>query len=146
MKLAGTIVVLALALHVAGSVASAQTVKVAHGFTTTIFVDVPALVWFGGPYCPQGHTLSSLSIEICHDPVEYTCTEYLCTDPAGQQYRAPMHHGVNPSCVQNGLQTKACSSDLELPEARPTLKQLCELLPKVYDKSYAQAPLLPPNY
>jgi hypothetical protein len=56
-----------------------------------------------------------------------------------------MHHGVNPSCVQNGLQTEACSNDLKLPESRPTLKQLCELLPKVYDKSYANAPRLPPN-
>ena len=145
MKIPSAIVVLALSLHLAGSVATAQTVQAARGFTTTIFVDVPALVWFGGPYCPQGHTLSSLSTEICIEPVEYTCTEYLCTDPSGQQYRAPMRHGVNPSCVQNGLQTKACSNDLELPESRPTLKQLCELLPKVYDKSYANAPLLPSN-
>jgi hypothetical protein len=127
-------------------VAAAQTVKVARGFTATISVSVPAVVSFGGPYCPPGHTLSSLSTEICLDPVEYTCTEYLCTDPAGQQYRAPMHHGVNPSCVQNWLQTEACSNDLERPEALPTLEQLCELLPKIYDKSYAHAPLLPTDY
>lgn len=135
-----TFVIVALALHLAGSMAAAQT---ARGFTTTIFVDVPALVSFGGPYCPQGHTLSSFSTEVCLDPVEYTCTEYLCTDPSGQQYRAPMRYGSNPSCVQNGLQTEACSNDITFPESRPTLQQLVDLLPKVYDKGYAKAPLLP---
>jgi hypothetical protein len=146
MRSTCAIAALALSLHLAGSMAAAQTIQPTRGFTTTITVNVPAVIQFGGPYCPQGHTLSSFSTDVCLEPIEYTCTEYLCTDPTtGRQYRAPMRSGSNPSCVQNGWQTEACSNEPQIPEFPPTLKQLFELLPKVYDKGYVNAPLLPPQ-
>jgi hypothetical protein len=135
---------LALALTVAGTASAAGPMPL-HSFTTTFSVHVPAIVPFGGPYCPLGHTLWSLSTEVCLDPIEYVCTEYRCTDPAtGQSYRAPMRSGVNPSCVQNAFQTDACSNEISLREkALPTPQQLFDMLPMLYDKTYRNAPLLP---
>jgi len=144
MKRLSTLVALALSIALAGSGTAAPGSQTVRSFTTTLSVNVPAIVWFGGPYCLAGHTLWSLSTEVCLDPIEYTCTEYWCTDPAtGQSYRASMSSGVNPSCMQDGLQTAACSSTIEFPESRPTLKQLYDTLPMLYDKRYLNAPRLP---
>jgi hypothetical protein len=123
-----------------------QAATVSRGFTTTMRVNVPAIVRFGGPYCPTGHTLSSISFDVCIEPVQYSCTEYFCTDPAtGRQTRAPMSSGVNPSCQRASMQTEACSNNVEIPtKALPSPKMLYEYNPARFDKAWRDAPLLPP--
>src|SRR5262249_23114630 len=130
MKNRTAIATLALAIALAASgTASAAGATTLHSFSTTLSVNVPAVVTFGGPYCPLGQTLSSVSWEVCLDPVEYGCTAYYCSGPGVAPYLAPMHSGINPSCVQSAFQTTACSSNITLPERLPTPQELFEVLP-----------------
>ena len=122
-----------------------QAATVSRGFTTTMRVRMPAAITFGGPYCPSGSTLSSISFDVCMEPVQYSCTEYFCTNTStGVQTRAPMSSGVNPSCQQASMQTEACSNNIEIPtKAIPSLKQLRDYNPARFDKAWLDAPLLP---
>jgi hypothetical protein len=122
-----------------------QAATVSRGFTTTMQVRVPAVIRWGGPVCPTGHTMTSLSFDVCLEPVQYSCTEYLCTNPVtGQQTRATMQSGVNPSCQQASMQTEACSNNVEIPtKALPTPRMLHEYNPVRFDKAWRDAPLLP---
>ncbi len=122
-----------------------QAATVSRGFNTTMRVRVPAVVSFGGPICPSGSTLSSISFDVCMEPVQYSCTEYFCTNPTtGAQTRAAMQSGVNPSCQQASMQTEACSNNIEIPtKAIPSLRQLYDYNPARFDKAWRDAPLLP---
>jgi hypothetical protein len=72
MKHFATLVALAFAMMLAASgPARAADVLALHSFSTTLSVNVPAVVPFGCPYCPVGLTLSSVSWEEIEQAQEF---------------------------------------------------------------------------
>lgn len=89
--------------------------------------------------CANGEEPYGLSVDVCLEPREGSCTTYYCPDPAGGRPTLAIIEGPrgsrlpNPLCSYAQMQTEPCKVELELSErALPGPRQWHELLPHVF--------------